>query len=254
MFESISNPFGMDWGFNNTYTNTYDSIEEHEEVEQEREFKLKTTQRNVVVPTNELIRQKNTDFRVLLSISAISNVDNNTISGENCRYCSLEKLDRNIDKLCKAIDISVSQFRKHLRALLKHNTDEFKLVEKEYNDKKVKCLEINYLRGGFVIIPLEKVDRLLWDGSNNCIKLYCNLLWLCVKDGDFVERELTQDYLAELMGLSSSTVKVVKIATTWLEESGLIKTRKAWETKTIVKNGELHSSKPISKIYYSIVV
>lgn len=254
MFDLINNPFGMDLDmvFNNTNTN--DQLEEHEEVEQEREFKLKTTQCKVVVPTNELIRQKNTDFRVLLSISTISNVDNNTISGDNCRYCSLEKMDRNMDKLCKAIGISVSQFRKHLRSLLKHNTDEFKLVEKEYNDKKVQCVEINYVKGGFVIIPLEKVDRLLVGGSNNCIKLYCNLLWLCVRDGDFIERELTQDYLAELIGLSPSTVKVVKIATTWLERSGLIKTRKVWETKTIVKNGETHSSKPISKIYYSIVV
>lgn len=252
MFESISNPFGMDWGFNNTYTNTYDSIEESEEVEQEREFKLKTTQKNVVVPTSELIRKKNTDFRVLLSISTISNVDNNTISGENCRYCSFKKLDRNIKRLCETIDISVSQFRKHMRLLLKYNTDEFKLVEKEHNEKKVQCVEINYNKGGFVNIPLEKVENLLKGGSNNCIKLYSNLLWLCIVDGEFIERELTQDYLAELMGLSS--VKVVKTATSWLEENGLIKTKKIWETKTIIKNSETYSSKPITKIYYSIVV
>ena len=157
-----------------------------------------------------------------------------------------------MEQLCKAIGITQSQFRKHLRALLKHNTDEFKLIEKEFNGEKVLCYEINYTAGGFVNIPIEKVESLLVGGSNNCIKLYTNLLWLCTKDGDFIDKELTQDYLSELMGVN--TPRIVRIATKWLEGAGLIKTRKVWESETILVNGMPQGSKPISKIYYSIVV
>lgn len=228
-----------------------------EEVQKEFEDKLlfRTTQNSVVVPTKELIKNKNTDFRVLLSISTISNVDNNTKTGSNSRYCSIRKVDKNMDKLCKSIGISSSQFRKHLRALLKHSTDEFKIIEKEYNKQTVMCYEINYVSGGFVTIPIKKVESLLVGGSNNCIKLYSNLLWLCTQDGEFVERELTQDYLAELMGLSPSTQKIVRIATKWLVGAELIKTRKVWESETIIgEDGMPRGSKPKSKIYYSIVV
>ena len=64
---------------------------------------VRTTQNNVVVPTKELIKNKNTDFRVLLSISTISNVDNTTISGSNSRYCSIRKVYRNMYKLCNCL-------------------------------------------------------------------------------------------------------------------------------------------------------
>lgn len=246
--------------------NTYEELEEYiktkghipyyiQEIQEAEDKSLfTTTQNNVILPTKELIREKNTDFRTLLSISAISNVDDITKAGNNNRYCSIRKVDRNMDKLCKSIGISASQFRKHLRALLKHNTDEFKIIEKDYNGEKVLCYEINYVAGGFVNIPMNKVETLIIGLSNNCIKLYSNLLWLCTKDSEFIERELTQPYLLELMGLSKSSDKILKIATDTLEKVGLIKTRKVWESETILIDGMPQGSKPRSKIYYSIVV
>lgn len=212
-----------------------------------------TTQNAVVLPTKELIKMKNTDFRVLLGLSIISNVDNFTISGANTRYCSIRKVDRNMEKLCKCIGITPSQFRKHLRALLKHNTDEFKLIEKEYNGEKVLCYEINYTEGGFITIPYAKVESILVGGSNNCIKLYANLLWLCTKDGEFIEKHISQETLLELMGLSPSTRRIITIATEWLEGANLIKTEKRWESETILVDGMPVGSSPKSKIYYSIV-
>ena len=57
------------------------------------------------------------------------------------------------------------------------------------------------------------------------------------------------------MGLSPSTQKVIRIAIKWLEGAGLIKTKKVWESDTIVdENGLPKGSKPKSKIYYSIVL
>lgn len=246
------------FGSNATVKNLEDYIKEqghqvyYVEVKEPIEKRIfNTTQNTVVLPTKELIKMKNTDFRVLLGLSTISNVDNFTISGANTRYCSIRKVDRNMNKLCKCIGITPSQFRKHLRTLLKHNTDEFKLIEKEYNGEKVLCYEINYTEGGFITIPYNKIESILVGGSNNCIKLYANLLWLCTKDDEFIERELTQDYLAELMGVN--TPRIVRIATEWLEGANLIKTEKRWESETILVDGMPRGSKPISKIYYSIV-
>ncbi|MFL8134470.1 hypothetical protein Q3258_16845 [Clostridioides difficile] len=211
-----------------------------------------TTQDNIVVPTKELIKEKNTDFRVLLALSTISNVDDYTLEGDNSRFLSLNKGDMFMNTLSKNIGITTSQFRKHLNALLKHNSDEFKVVEREYNGSKVLCYEINYQAGGFVTIPYEKVEKLIVGLSNNCIKLYINLLWLCQNNGKFIERNLTQDYLLELMGLSKSSKRALRIAVEILEENKLIKTRKETVTETILIDGEIRSSAPKTIIHYSI--
>ena len=213
-----------------------------------------TTQNTVVLPTKELIKIKNTDFRVLLGLSTISNVDNVTKSGANTRYVSLKKVDRNMDKLCKQINISPSQFRKHMRTLLKNNCDEFKIVDREHNGEVVKCYEINYVEGGFITIPYAKVEKLIIGLSNNCIKLYSNLLWLCQKDGKFIDKEISQIFLLELMGLTHGSERILKIATETLEECNLIKTKKVWESESILNDEGLPiGSSPKRKIYYSIV-
>ena len=213
-----------------------------------------TSTQNVVLPTKELIRIKGTDFRVLLGISTISNVGNFTKSGANSRYASLKKVDRNMSKLCKQMNISPSQFRKHMRTLLKKNSDEFKIVDVDYNGEVVKCYEINYVEGGFVTIPYDKVEKLLISLSNNCIKLYSNLLWLCKKDGEFIDRHISQENLLELMGLSKNSERILKVATETLEERNLIKTKKVWESESILNDEGLPiGSSPKSKIYYSIL-
>lgn len=212
-----------------------------------------TSTQNVVLPTKELIRIKGTDFRVLLGISTISNVGNFTKSGANSRYASLKKVDRNMSKLCKQMNISPSQFRKHMRTLLKKNSDEFKIVDVDYNGEVVKCYEINYVEGGFVTIPYDKVEKSLISLSNNCIKLYSNLLWLCKKDGEFIDRHISQENLLELMGLSKNSERILKVATETLEERNLIKTKKVWESETVLNEECLPiGTSPKSKIYYSI--
>lgn len=249
------------FGTNATVKNLEDYIKEqgHQvycvEVKEPIEKRIfNTTQNTVVLPTKELIKMKNTDFRVLLGLSTISNVDNFTISGANTRYVSLKKVDRNMDKLCKQINISPSQFRKHMRTLLKNNSDEFKIVDRDYNGEVVKCYEINYTEGGFITIPYAKVEKLIIGLSNNCIKLYSNLLWLCQKDGEFIDRHISQENLLELMGLSKTSDKTLKIVTETLEECNLIKTKKVWESESILNDEGLPiGSSPKSKIYYSIV-
>ena len=212
-----------------------------------------STQNNVVLPTKELIKIKGTDFKVLLGISTISNVGNFTKSGANSRYASLKKVDRNMSKLCKQMNMNPSQFRRHIRSLLKNNSDGFKIVDREHNGEVVKCYEINYVESGFVTIPYDKVEKSLIGLSNNCIKLYSNLLWLCKKDGEFIDRHISQENLLELMGLSKNSERILRAATETLEECNLIKTKKVWESETILNEECLPiGTSPKSKIYYSI--
>lgn len=223
-------------------------------VNEELSVDLRTNQNTVVLPTAELLKSKGTDFRVLLGISIISNVDNNVKSGSNSRYCSIKKVDRHMKKICSYIDISVSQFRKHLRKLLECNSDEFRVVDRIYKHESVKCYEMKYKAGGFVLIPIEKSKVLISNADNNSIKLYANLLWLCVKNGEFIERELTQDYLLKLMGLSPNSRMIITKATSWLENANLIRTRKEWVSETILDSeGMPRGTSPRAKIYYSIV-
>lgn len=56
-------------------------------------YKFNTTQENIVMPTSYLIKRKNTDFRIMLAISGISNCDNIKQEGSNSRYITTQKLD-----------------------------------------------------------------------------------------------------------------------------------------------------------------
>lgn len=215
---------------------------------------FKTKQKTVVLPTRELIKMKGTDFRILSIISILSNVDNNTLSGKNCRYTNNRKVNNNMKQICKTLGMNTGQVTRALRNLLKHESDEFSMVERKIGETVQYCYEIKYDKGGFVTIPYSKLEKVLIGLSNNCIKLYCNLLWLCVEDGSLVEKQLTQSYLLELMGLSKTSAKILKIATDTLVEHKLIKIRREWIVETKIVEGLPVSTTPKEILYYSIVV
>ena len=214
---------------------------------------FKTIQRDIVLPTSELIKIKGTDFRILSIISILSNVENNTISGENYRYTSNNKVNSNMKQICETLDMNTGQVLRALRNLLKYESDEFRIVEKEVNGEIQYFYEIKYYKGGFVKIPYDKLEKMLKGLNSNCIKLYCNLLWLCVEDGALVEKQLTQSYLLELMGLSRSSTKTLKVATDTLIEQGLIRIRREWVVESKIVDGLPVVTTPKELIFYSIV-
>ena len=218
-------------------------------------FEFDTTQSSIVIPTNYLIKQKDCDFRVILGISGISNCDDITKKGGNTRYVTLEKLDKHNINMCKTIGIDVSNFNKKLRTIIKKKSDEFKVVKKiGSNGKEVFCYEINYEPGGFVTIPKAKAERCLLTLGNNPIKLYCNLLWLCQKDGIFRDTHVPQSTLATLMGLSPNSRRIVEASMQTLINQDLIKVYKVRETVTTIDGSGLPTSKTTEKYYYNIIV
>ena len=103
------------------------------------------------------------------------------------------------------------------------------------------------------IISRKKLERVTMGLSNNCKKLYFNLLELCEEDGKLVEKQLTQAYLLELMGLSETSTKILKVVTDTLVKQGLIKIRREWKVEVEEKDGLPVVTTPQEILYYSIV-
>ena len=191
----------------------------------------------------DFITNKKVDYRVYTSISAMSNRSRDK-QGE--RYIYLDKVNRNIKELSEVLGISVSMLRKHISTLKKMNVEQFLL--EEYNGKLVYRLNYADSEGkNFVTVPMDKIPLLLNGLSNNCIKLYTVLLWAC-RTG---EKALTQDWLAEQIGLSKKTKRAIKDNIDVLEKCGLIKDRRKYNVKHKLNDGELTGYRE-PKYYYSI--
>ena len=191
----------------------------------------------------DFITNKKVDYRVYTSISAMSNRSRDK-QGE--RYIYLDKVNRNIKELSEVLGISVSMLRKHISTLKKMNVEQFLL--EEYNGKLVYRLNYADSEGkNFVTVPMDKIPLLLNGLSNNCIKLYTVLLWVC-RTG---EKALTQDWLAEQIGLSKKTKRAIKDNIDVLEKCGLIKVRREYNVKHKLNDGELTGYRE-PKYYYSI--
>lgn len=218
-------------------------------------YHFNTGQTNIVMPTSYLIKQKNSDFRIVLAISGISNCDNVKERGENTRYVTTKKLDRHTNSICNTIGIEPGTFIKNIRKMLKHKSDEFKLTQRYgVNGTLVWCYQIDYEAGGFVTIPIRKAERCLLALGNNPIKLYCNLLWLCQRDGEFFRNHIPQSVLAELMGLSPRSENIVKASMQTLINEDLIKVTKVTERITNVNEDNIPYYTITEKLYYEIIV
>lgn len=109
------------------------------------------------------------------------------------------------------------------------------------------------IKGDFGTIYRKKLERATIGLSNQCKKLYLNLLKLCEEDSELVEKQITQSYLLELMGLSKSSAKILKVATDTLVEHKLIKIRREWIVEVEEKDGLPVVTTPKEILYYSIV-
>lgn len=218
-------------------------------------FIFETNQNSIVIPTKELIKMKDCDFRVLLGISGLTNCEDVEQEGNNARYIDLKKLDKYVIDLTKTIGIDISNFNKKIRTMLRKNSDEFKLIQ-YINDKgnKVNCYEINYESGGFVTIPKAKAERALLTLGNNPIKMYCNLLWLCQFDGKFKPTHVTQPTLATLMGLSPNSERIVKASMQTLINEDFIEVNKIKQAVTVIDKNGLPVTQTRTKLEYNIIV
>lgn len=213
---------------------------------------FKTTQNNIIIPTGKLIKNKSTDIRILACISAISYVKDCAEVGSNTRYISVDKVNRNIKTIAEYLGLKPKKIKEEINKMLAFKTNELELkwdVDEEGTTNA--WFEINYVKGEFIILPYELFEYMTGDLSSRAFKTYCNLRWICFSKHTnyFEEKIITQEYLLQLIGLSSSSKKSIRDITDELLEMRLITIRK----------GYIHEHKLFEKgvtkevIYYSIV-
>ena len=166
----------------------------------------------VVIPTGELIRNKDCDFRVILGISGLS----------DCDGCvSYEELN----SLHGLIGIDKSNFNKKLRVLIKKKSNEFKLVNGKKCCASDSIYKIDVINDNYIKIPRAMCDFMLSNLSNNAIKLYCIIIYLSHGENGLNNISLSQPVLCSCMGLSYNSEKVVRSATEELIKNNLIKVK-----------------------------
>lgn len=168
----------------------------------------------VVIPTGELIRNKDCDFRIILGVSGLS----------DCDGCvSYEELN----SLHSLIGIDKSNFNKKLRVLIKKKSNEFKLVNGKKCCGSDSIYKIDVINDNYIKIPRDMCDFMLSNLSNNAIKLYCIIIYLSHGEDGLNNISLSQPVLCSCMGLSYNSEKVVRSATEELIKNNLIKVKMA---------------------------
>lgn len=210
---------------------------------------LSTTQKNILVPTGELIKNKDADMRVVACISAISNTDNLWNKEDKSRYCSIDKLNNNLNDIASATNIKRTRVMTLIQKLEKLGSSEFCVGTEE----KSKCIEIKYNNGEFVLLPYEKMEFLVGKLSNNAFKLYLTLLWICRDhvSNKFIEKRITRSVLLDNIGLSKTSTKLLVAAERELLNLGLIEVRTKWECDF---TSDLNNKTPVAKKYYKLKV
>lgn len=211
-----------------------------------------TDQNNIVIPTGELIKTKGIDLRIVACISAITNTDTCWEEGNNSRYCSYYKLNNRIEEILKLLDVDKRYFLRELRKIIAQGSNELHEVNRNFDERSILCLQMDYTKGNFITIPYKVLESLAKELSAPAFKLYINLLWLCrdYEKNTFIKKQLVQRKLANLMGYSESTIKPVKKAEEELLKKGLILIESKWESE-VGENGI--GSKPLHKKYYTIL-
>lgn len=223
----------------------------YDKVEDTKPRVFRNTQNNVVIPTKDLIGIKSSDLRVLACISAISNVSDCTKIGGNTRYVDVRKVNKSIEKISAHLRLSPKKVKEEVNKMLEVQSEELKLVPYEIGNEDVYVLEINYVKGGFILLPYDLFEQISGEVSNRAFKIYCCLRWLCYNfDIDmFEERIVAQEYLLQQIGLSSNSKKAIRDITEELVDYGLINIRKGYvHEHNIMGNGV---TKEV--MYYSIV-
>ncbi|MDO5291600.1 MAG: hypothetical protein Q4F05_02500 [bacterium] len=215
-----------------------------------------TTQNYVPIPTKELILRTDCDFRILIIVCILSNVDMYMQAGDNVRYMSLSKFDRNLDRMHKLLGLSKKRIRNELKKLLDQGSSEFSLVVREYKGITIHCIQVQYKAGGFVRVPIDDIHDKLLKCSSKAIKMFINLLWLCWdrSSSSYIETLVYQDTLLKNMGYKPSSRSIITDASKELEHVGLIRIRREYDCKTIVVDGEISVSTPKKQCFYSILI
>lgn len=164
----------------------------------------------------EVLKSKNISIRTYALLLLYSNWGG-TLSNDNTRFLYDNKLSDNVNEILTTLNISRNTLRKHLFNLRTLSKGIFK--SKMVNDELVHMLAPKDKEGkNFVVIKSDILLKLICNCSENCIRIYIILCYVC-RDGS---RQLTHQWLSESIGNSSNSRRLISKAVNELESFNFI--------------------------------
>ena len=184
----------------------------------------------------ESLKNKN-----LLTYTAML-IQTNWLQGDldNRRYLYHNKLNK--EEMKKIMGVSRRTINRNINALMKTG-----LIE-EVNSENGVVYKFNYKKDNKYFVEIEEpILKELVHTSTNVIATYV-LFKYHLKDG---VKKMSQEYIAEEIGLSKSSTKIIRQITHILAKLGLIIIHKRYEMKSQEKDGKIIEV-PIEVIYYEL--
>lgn len=201
---------------------------------------------DVPIPTHKKIMMSDLDYQFLGSVILNSNYGGkaNNMYGE--RFIYKDKLwalddDENIPKIAAELKISLSTFKRKVKALLNADLGVVEICINEGGDVfyKIKyATDYKY----FITIKSDMLEMLISSTNSNIIKLYslmCYNLTEAVQkeDGSYeykhIRKQMTYEYMAENIGLKKGTNR--KRFKTMLDSLALLGFIKIYEIDTPIR-------------------
>lgn len=183
---------------------------------------------SIPISSNEkYLKNKSINYNIYLKLLYLSNFDKDKIldfmvefeGKEKSRFLYRNKLTDNKEATEKFFDKNIQTIDRNLNTL-----EQMGLIEKlRAKGKRVYVIYYSTNKRKFVRLSSRATTTLL-NYDSNTIKIYVLLKYMC-KD---VEKQITREYIAENIGLSSRSKKTLQMITNSLaslQNEGLIKIR-----------------------------
>ena len=193
-----------------------------------------TSQTNIVVPSKHINATKKPPISTLIGASAMSGKEGNytiDFSGKGARIMNVKRINKLTEKLIETRKMKTSTVNSHIRKLLKLKTKEFEYVTlvNPNNKQEEGYYRLDY-SDGFVQMDIRVMHYMFTCYSDNMIQAYIILMWTCREGWS----QLTQEQLAEHLGLSKHSYRQAKMILDKLVMDGFIEQRKQYKTVQVV--------------------
>lgn len=194
-------------------------------------MKANTNDKVLKLPINSSkknMQNKYLNYQILAVMTLYSNRQtqndiNDSGSEDVYRYLYRNKIKKNIEEIKLLTNLSEQSIFKNIKKLIKQSD----LVSQEVSQKGDVIYKIDYEgedHGEYVVIE-EDILRCLIQTDSNTIKTYILLKYMCRN----TSRTIHRAFIADNIGLSSKSIKLITKITNRLEELRLIKKENEYE-------------------------
>lgn len=196
-----------------------------------------TSLKEAYFPSRHINSKKGAPLVTYMAISMMTGKQGNDLndrSGKGARIMNVKRRSKLCEVLMQTRGISKRTIDSHINKLLKLKTKEFEQVTLENSRGNQELYYRLDYSDGYVTIDLRIADHMIAVYSNNVIRTYIILQWICRDKG---WNQLTQEQLANHLGLKEDSRRNAGKYINQLVHDGFIKQRSKYQYKTIIKDG-----------------